>query len=69
MVEKIKLQQSMAFRALRILGKFVLVFIEIIASIASDSSSKPRYTASQAQELYDEGLISIAELNKSIHPK
>lgn len=64
MSEKIKLQ-SMAFGALRILWKLVLVII----SVACDSSSKPRYTATQAQELYDEGLISIAEHNKSLHPK
>ena len=68
MSEKIKLQ-SMAFGALRILWKLVLVFLELIISVACDSSSKPFYTATQAQELYDEGLISIAEHNKSLHPK
>jgi hypothetical protein len=68
MIRNIKSRKSIALMALRVIWKFALLFLQVVASFASDEKSKPRYTALKAQELYDDGLISMVELNKSIHP-
>jgi hypothetical protein len=67
MIRNIKSRKSMAFSALRILWKLSLVFLQLIAAVASDDRSKPRYSALKAQALFDEGLISIDEYNQCVH--
>ncbi|KTD04430.1 hypothetical protein Lgee_0183 [Legionella geestiana] len=67
MIRNIKSRKSMAFSALRILWKLALVFLQLIATIASDDRSKPCHSALKAQALFDEGLISIDEYNKCVH--
>lgn len=66
MIGKIKNRKSMAFMALRILGKVAVVALQVIASFASDER-KPRYSAAKAQQLYDDGLISGSEYARHIH--
>lgn len=66
MIGKIKNRKSMAFMALRILGKVAVVVLQVIASFASDERTKPRYPAAKAQQLYDDGLISGAEYARHI---
>ncbi|HAT8692492.1 TPA: hypothetical protein F8S02_02285 [Legionella pneumophila] len=67
MIGKIKNRKSMAFMALRILGKVAVVALQVIASFASDERNKPRYSAAKAQQLYDDGLISGSEYARHIH--
>lgn len=63
----IKSRKSMAFMALRILWKLVILSLQVIASFASDGRSKPRYTAGKAQQLYEEDAITGSEYAKCIH--
>ncbi|KTC76166.1 hypothetical protein Lbir_0235 [Legionella birminghamensis] len=67
MIGKNRNHKSMTFTALRILGNVVVVALQVIASFASDSRGKPRYTAGKAQQLYEEGAISGTELARHIH--
>ncbi|PJE14662.1 hypothetical protein [Legionella sp.] len=67
MIENIKSRKSMAFMALRILWKLVILSLQVIASFASDGQSKPRYTAGKAQQLYEEDAITGSEYAKCIH--
>ena len=67
MIRNIKSRKSMAFMALRVLWKMLLVLLKIVAILATGERSKPPYSTYKAQELFDDGLISIAEYNKSIH--
>lgn len=67
MIGKIKNRKSMAFVALRILGKVAIVVLQVIVSFASDERTKPRYSAAKAQQLYDDGLISGSEYARHIH--
>lgn len=66
MTGKSKNRKSMAFMALRVLGKVVVIALQVIASFASDERTKPRYPAAKAQQLYDDGLISGEEYARHI---
>lgn len=67
MIGKIKNRKSMAFMALRILGKVFIFALRVIAILVSDGQSKPRYTAGKAQQLHDDGLITGTEFARHIH--
>lgn len=67
MTGKIKNRKSMAFMALRVLGKVAVVTLQVIASFASDKRTKIRYPAAKAQQLYDDRLISGAEYARHIY--
>ncbi|MCE3045373.1 hypothetical protein [Legionella sp. 16cNR16C] len=67
MIGKNSNRKSMAFTALRVLGKVAIAALQVIASFASDSRAKPRYTAGKAQQLYEEGAISGTEFARHIH--
>lgn len=51
---------------LRLLWRLFVILLQSAAAFASEKPSKARYTPSQAQELTDEGLISMSEYSKSI---
>ena len=67
MIGKIKNRKSMAFMALRVLGKVAVVALQVIASFASDERTKPRYTAEKAQQLHEDGVITGTEFARHIH--
>ncbi len=56
----------LARKSLRLLWRLTIIVLQVAAAFASEKPSKSRYTPNQAQELFDEGLISIAEYNESI---
>lgn len=60
-------RKSIVFVVMRILAKLGLLVLQVMVEFASDKRSKPRYVAMKAKELHDEGLISDAELSKSIY--
>ncbi|HAT7052173.1 hypothetical protein SDC14_14615 [Legionella pneumophila serogroup 1] len=67
MIGKIKNRKSMAFMALRVLGKVSVVTLQVIASLASDEGTQPRYTAGKAQQLHEDGVITGNEFAQHIH--
>ncbi|HAT8966741.1 TPA: hypothetical protein JBA93_08470 [Legionella pneumophila subsp. pneumophila] len=67
MIGNIKNRKSMAFMALRVLGKVAVVALQVITSFASDERKRPRYSAAKAQQLYDDVLISGSECARHIH--
>ncbi|ARB90765.1 hypothetical protein A6J40_00485 [Legionella longbeachae] len=67
MIGNIKNRKSMAFMALRVLGKVAVVALQVITSFASDERKRPRYSAAKAKQLYDDGLISGSEYARHIH--
>lgn len=57
----------LVIKAIKLILKTGLVALELIAEIASDKPSRPRYSPTQAKILYDEGRISNAEYGKSFY--
>ncbi len=59
----------LAMKAIKLVWKFGLVTLDVIASFASDKQSPPRYSPMQAKMLYDEGRISNAEYSDAFYHK
>ncbi len=62
-----KSKQHWVVRALKGALKLRVVLSEVVFAIAGDKPAKPKYTALQAQILYDDGVIDEVEYARCTH--
>ena len=59
--------RTILMKSIKFIGRVALFALQAIAAFATDKPARTRYSAINAQHLYDEGLISDAEYAKSVY--
>jgi len=62
-----KMKRYIAVRTLKAVFKLGVVLVQAMFAIAADKPVKPKYSALQAQLLYDDGLIDEVEYARCTH--